>query len=336
MFIALLIISVLSIAGSAAFFSVYGLAQIFSGAFWAVIMMGGSLEAGKLMAASYTYRYWNHIGKTLKAYLISAIVILMIVTSVGIFGFLSAAYQKDILPLAEMEEKIVLLTQQSTELDKLKSEKLIQRQRLVDDKSKEIAALPSNYATKKKEVAERYQIQLDRIDESVAGYEVQVRTILDEKQKIKLSTLQQEIKTGPIVFIAEAVGKEVNNATTWLIIIIIFAFDPLAVALTIGVNIALVERQSHKRRRKDDRIHVLEEALDTHEKPSEPTYSEMEQVVDSIGEKEEISVEHIREVIEEMSSRELNPVEKAQKQMLEEMLRRKTITENVRNPKQEA
>lgn len=334
MFIVILILTTLSIAGSAAFFSVYGLAEIFSGAFWPVVAMGGALEAGKLVAASYAYRFWHHITRSLKAYLLSAIFVLMVITSIGIFGFLSAAYQKDILPLAELEAKTEVLQGKQDDLDNLKQEKTQQRIRLVDDKAKEISSLPDNYATKKKEVAERYQIQIDKLDKAIAGYELQIRSLSDERRGMSVSTLQQEIKTGPIVFIAQAMGQEVNDATKWLILIIIFAFDPLAVALTVGANIALVERQAHKRRRSDDRVHVLEEALETAEKPSEPTATEVEDAVqEHLG--DDMSVDTIKEMITDMSSRRLTRIENQQKQMLEELLARKSLTEKIRNPKQE-
>lgn len=322
-FIGLLILVTLSIAGSAAFFSVYGLAAIFSGSFWPVVLMASSLEVGKLMAASYAYRYWNHISFALKTYLLSAILVLMLITSVGIFGFLSAAYQKDILPLAEMETKIELLDDKIVDLETLRNEERVQLQTLQDAKAREIGALPANYATKKKEVAERYAARISRVEESIAAYAVQIAAASAEKQDLKLSTLQQELKTGPIIFIAEAFGQEVNNATKWLILIIIFAFDPLAVALTVGANIALVERSKHKRRREDDRIEFAED-LDI-----EPTEAE-EVLIEPV---ESVSSTQIEEAIEKLKAKEeLSPMEIAQKGMLEEMLRKKQLTEKIRNP----
>ena len=331
MFIAILILTTLSIAGSAAFFSVYGLAQIFTGAFWPVVMMGGALEAGKLVAASFAYRYWNHIGKTIKTYLLSAIFVLMVITSVGIFGFLSAAYQKDILPLAEMEAKVEILDERRTNLENLKLEKKAERSRLVDDKAKEIAQLPANYATKKKEVGDRYQVQIDKVDASILGLESQIKALFDEQQEIKITTLNQEIKTGPIVFIAEAFGRHVDDATKWLILIIIFAFDPLAVALTIGANIALIERGTHKRRRTDDRVHVLEEALETAVEPSE---SQSEPHAEAVIEMqpEDMSTDQLEMVLNSMADRRLSRVENQQKQILEELLAKKSLTEKLRNP----
>jgi hypothetical protein len=325
-FIAILILTTLSIAGSAAFFSVYGLAQIFTGSFWPVVVMASSLEAGKLVAASYAYRYWDKITFALKAYLISAILVLMLITSVGIFGFLSAAYQKDILPLAEMETKITLLDQKITDLERIRSEDQVQLQRLQDDKAREIAALPANFATKKTEVATRYQERIARVEENIAAYTLQIRATNEEKQDLKLATLQQELKTGPIIFIAEALGREVNDATKWLILIIIFAFDPLAVALTVGVNIAIIERQRSKESQYDD--------FEDFDEPN-PSITTLDQIF-SEGYNDTIPSDKLRQALDELSSRELSPIEQAQKSFIEEMLRRKSVTERIRNPSKES
>ncbi len=94
-FISVLILVTFAIAACAAYFSIYGLAVIFSGVFWPVVVMGASLEAGKLAAASYVYRYKDSISQVMRAYLIAAIVVLMLITSAGIFGFLSMGYQQD-------------------------------------------------------------------------------------------------------------------------------------------------------------------------------------------------------------------------------------------------
>jgi hypothetical protein len=104
-FILLLVFSTLAVAGSAAFFSVYGLAQIFSASFIPVVIMGGALEAGKLVAASYLYRYWKETSFILKTYLFIAIFTLMVITSLGIFGFLTAAYQTDSIGLKQQREQ---------------------------------------------------------------------------------------------------------------------------------------------------------------------------------------------------------------------------------------
>ena len=92
-FIIILALSTLSLAGVAGYFSIYGLAAIFSGVFWPVVIMGTSLEVSKLVAVSYLYRYWKDTSRILAGYLIAAIFVLMLITSAGIFGFLSMGYQ---------------------------------------------------------------------------------------------------------------------------------------------------------------------------------------------------------------------------------------------------
>ena len=334
MFIALLIFTALSIAGSAAFFTMYGLAVTFSSGFWPVLVGGGSIEAGKLVMASYVYRYWNHIRWFFKPIYIFLILLAMFFTSIGVFGYLSAAYQKDVLPLDEINSKVLILEEKVSTFEKLKNEQMLQRQRLLDDKSKELAALPDNYATKKAEVTQRYQPLLAKINADIDTYNLQLRTLIDEKQDLKVTTIQQESKTGPIVFIAQSFGWDTDEAVKWLILLIVVIFDPMAVMLVVGINVTLVERMAHKRRRSDDRVHVLEDALETHEKASVPTIDEVETVIRAeVG--DETTVEQIKGMIQELSNRELTPLEAQQKQMFEELLRRKTITEQVRNPKKD-
>jgi hypothetical protein len=329
-FLFVLISTTLAIAGSAAFFSVYGMAQIFSGAFWPIVIMFSSLEAGKLVAASYVYRFWGHITFSLKAYLLTAILVLMAITSVGVFGFLSAAYQKDILPLEQMTKKIELLDKKAASFEEMKRDQILQRQKLDDQKAAEIAALPPKYATKKKEVAERFAPRIAAVEANIAQYNEQARAILEEKSELELSTLTQELKTGPIIFIAAAFGREVDDATKWLILIIIFAFDPLAVALTVGANIAIVERQTHHRRRKDDRKHMMDEILnEIPDDEEEPVITESDKIEAILNHPaENITIEQIQNALHDMQEEE-----SPQKTMLEEMLRRKKITERIRNPK---
>jgi len=241
-FIAILILITLSIASSAAFFSVYGLAQIFSGAFIPVIVMASSLEAGKLIAASYVYRFWNIINIPMKTYLISAILVLMMITSAGIFGFLSSAYQQDILPIKLQKQKIALLTSEKTELEQLKHERLTRKRQIDSD----ITSLPKNFVTGRQRLMESYNGELSQLRSDIASYTTQIQDKTLQISKLKNETLKSEAHVGPIIFIAEAFGKTVDDATKWLILLIIFAFDPLAVSLTIGVNIAMAQRKKEK------------------------------------------------------------------------------------------
>lgn len=241
-FLVVLVLTTLSIAGSAAFFSIYGLAQIFTGSFWPVVVMASSLEAGKLVSASFLYRYWSKIGFLMKTYLFTAIFILMVITSAGIFGFLSAAYQQDILPLEEMETQIEVYEGRKTEIDQSKVDLLAELARM----DAQIDAIPGNHSTNRRRMRESQEADRERVRSELARLASEFQVITTEQGELRKQVLSQAVHTGPIIFIAEAFGREVDDATKWMILIIIFAFDPLAVILTIGANIAYVERRGGK------------------------------------------------------------------------------------------
>jgi hypothetical protein len=117
-FILLLGFSALLVAGSAAYFSVLGIATLFSGSYYQVIVMAGALEFGKLVATSYLYRYWSKTVWWLKTYLIIAVLMLMGITSLGIFGYLSAAYQINSSKFTQIDSQISLIDTQKLTLDK--------------------------------------------------------------------------------------------------------------------------------------------------------------------------------------------------------------------------
>lgn len=295
-FIFLLSLITFSIAAVAAFFSIYGLAAIFSGIFWPVILMGSALEAGKLAAASYVYRYWNSISKSLKIYLISAIFVLMIITSTGIFGFLSMGYQEDILDLKKQEQQISLLEQEKLELEKFKQERL-ERKKQID---KDIASLPNNYITGRQRLMKSYGPELEQLKKDVELYTKQIRDITLKISEIKQQKIVKEVHTGPIIFIANALSLETDDAVKWMILLIVFVFDPLAVALTLGVNHALMLR--------------------TNKNIKQNSFNDIPS-----------NAKEIEQMLEKMQSRDLSENEKALKEMLEQMLKRKMVTEKIRN-----
>jgi hypothetical protein len=327
-FITLLILTTLAIAGSAAFFSIYGLAQIFTGSFWPVVIMASSLEAGKLISASYVYRYWKKIGFLMKTYLITAIFILMLITSAGIFGFLSSAYQQDVLPLEEMETRITLFEERKLEIADLKQERISQRARL----DAQIDAIPGNHSTNRRKMREAQKGERDQIDLDLKQFAIELQTTTSEHHKLKTAVIQQKVHTGPIIFIAEAFGRDIDDATKWMILLIIFAFDPLAVILTIGANIAIIDRSKEKAT-----VTVLNKQTEepVNEETTNAIRAPLEELLNKQTEEpvnEENTADAIRAALEELQNKEveLTPVEIAQKNMLEEMLRRKEITETVR------
>ncbi len=253
MFLVVLLAVTLLIAGVAGYFSIYGLGEIFSGAFWPVVIMAASLEAGKLVAASYLYRYWKKISFLMKTYLISAVIVLMVITSAGIFGFLSSAYQKDVLPLKQNQYEIQALLTEKAEVEKLKLEALERKKQIDND----IASLPNNYITGRQRLMRSYGPELKKLRKDIEYYNKRLREITLKVNKMKNENIQREVHIGPIVFIARVFDKDVDEATKYLILLLIFAFDPLAVVLTVGANIAFLEKKNNKRRGNTDSITFL-------------------------------------------------------------------------------
>ena len=258
--------------------------------------------------------------------MISAVIVLMGITSAGIFGFLSSAYQQDILGTKVNQQQIELSTQELIQIESLKQERLDRKKQIDND----IAALPSNYVSGRKKLMDAYGSELTQLKEDVSSYTKQIREGTTKISELKAENLKQEVHVGPIIFIAKVFGKDIDDTTKWLIFIIIFAFDPLAVALTIGVNAAIVER----RQRLDTSNSKIPEArkpIDEATTEPTPSINSVEQLFDQPSRND--TLEQIKNALDILNNREFSPNESAQKELLEEMRRRKTVTQRVRNPK---
>lgn len=246
-FIALLILATTAIAGAAAYFSVYGLAYTFSGVFWSVVAMGASLEAGKLIAASYLYRYWHKTNILLKSYLMLGVVALMLMTSVGIFGYLSSGYQQDVLPLKMKTEQVQLLEEEKV--------RVMDRKRQIDDLMASSASVSTVEGTKgiDRNAVRALRETTHARESLVKQYKTEQKDVTERLKQLdaELLVLRQDLikveaHIGPITYIAKAFDQPTDDATKWLIFLIIFAFDPMAVALTLAVNTALKVRREEK------------------------------------------------------------------------------------------
>ena len=269
-FIILLVLSALTISATAGYFSIYGLASIFTSSFWSIVIMGSSLEVGKLIAASYVYRFWYKINFLMKSYLISAILVLMFITSIGIFGFLSASYQQDSIPLKEMTGLV----------EEYKADRVIllaRKKQIADD----IASLPNNFIRGRKTLIAEYKPESDKIESRLD----QLRLDLTDIQKKKVS---QESHTGPIIYIAKVMGREVDDAILYMILMIIFAFDPLAIVLVLATNSAITDRRktidAKKAETEAKLIPIVEEVVREIESELEDVENSIEEAIDEVEE----------------------------------------------------
>ncbi len=207
-FIPLLGFTALFVAGNAAFFSVFGLSKLFAGATLSVIFMASSLELAKLVTAAYLYRYWGIINTFMKSYLLVGVVTLILITSGGIFGFLSNAYQGATI---EFEKQSTTLLYKEDRLVQLEDDKVY----LKDELEQSIASLPDNYITAKRQLREEYNPKVLEINDQILG-------IKQEIGDLKVGLIETGVDVGPAIYLARAFGTDIDTVVKFFIFILIF------------------------------------------------------------------------------------------------------------------
>ena len=221
-------LSALFIAGSAAAFSVYGLAKLFSGAFLSVVVMASSLELGKLVAASFLYRYWKVINWFQKVYMTFAVIVLIGITSAGIFGYLSNAYQGATLEFEKQSTELLTIEERIEQLDE---DKIFLKEEL----EVAISELPDNYITAKRKLREEYNPQITQLNQELLEYKTR-------RADLEIELVSTGVDVGPAIYLARTFGTDIDTVVKFFIFILIFVFDPLAVMLVIAYNQALIDR----------------------------------------------------------------------------------------------
>ena len=230
----------LLIAGVAAWYSIIGLTTIFSAAVVPIIIMGVVLEIGKLVAASWVYTHWKDTGILLRTYLVSAIVVLMIITSMGIYGFLSKSHIDAGINTSEISVKIERIDNriksEQRQIDR--AEKNIQEMDITLDKTDYGFFDDSRLQERKKQSADREQL-----NDIITKAENNIDKLLDKKSEYELEVKNFEVEVGPIKYIAALIyGDEaknyLDNTVRYVILLLIFVFDPLAVLLLISANMS--------------------------------------------------------------------------------------------------
>lgn len=240
MFTILLALAALLVAGCGAYFSVLGIATLFSGHFWQVAIMAGSLELGKLVATSFLYRYWKKIVWFLKLYMIIAVLVLMGITSMGIYGYLSSGYQVNAGRTELIDNKVALIEQQKTNI-KLEIEQINSRITTLNEARK---SQESRLPTMSRLAAAPVYEDMARAAEEIKGLTAraqELQTTVFQKDN-ELITLKGEGNAvhdiGTFKFVAESIGLPLDTVVKIFVLCIVLVFDPLAVALVLAYNIA--------------------------------------------------------------------------------------------------
>ena len=244
-------LSALSVSASAAVYSVTGLSMLFAGASTAVIIMAASLEVSKLVIASLLYQYWGKLNKILRVYLTVAAAVLILITSAGIYGYLSSAYQKTADQTSIVDSKVASLETKKKLYENTRSGILQEKQSLSElkgslskgtttqytDKKGNLVVRSNNASIKQIENAsksdEKLSSKLDVVNDSIFALETK---ILEVKTN---ATATSEL--GPLKYLSALTGVAMDRIINWYILVIIFVFDPLAIALVIAANFAFAQ-----------------------------------------------------------------------------------------------
>ena len=249
-------LSALSVSGSAAFYSVTGLSKLFAGASLQVLIMAGSLEIAKLVIASLLYQYWEQLNKWLRGYLSIAAVVLVFITSAGIYGFLSAAYQETAAQSGIIDKEVELLELKKSRFEESRTYYLTEKKELdgsiselrnglsnnqVQYRDRETGQIITTTSSSQRKALEK---QLESAVESreVVSKKIEVATDSISSLEIKIldvtSNSEVASELGPLKYISELTNTPMNKVVNILMLVIIFVFDPLAISLVIAANFA--------------------------------------------------------------------------------------------------
>jgi hypothetical protein len=360
MFIAILtLLSALSISAVAAFYSIVGLATIFPGAYWPVILMGSVLEVGKLVCASWLYRNWHVTHRALKTYLFTSVIILSLITSMGIFGFLSKAHLETNFQSSNNSQSIAIINSQikaeqdvidrQQEIIKRNSgagggsgERIAQLRDKIKQMDREVEAYTSQGATstifndkvaKGIELKNQQKAERDRIDaeikqlttansgnnsaaeSQIARSQQRIQQLIGQRAPLQSAQIKIDAEIGPIKYIgalAVDVGLakvvDVEAAVRWVIIIIIFVFDPLAVLMLVAANQSFAGRFPTLMEKPKDIIDLERPDLDL---PPVPTPEPKSNIIDNIKKKYETQLKEWQEKLAKFNEKAPKPEPKS-------------------------
>jgi len=292
-FAILVLIIALFVAGTAAWFSIVGLIAIFASSPYSIAIMAGGLEAAKLVTASWLYRNWDGAPAIMKYPLVTMTFVLMIITSLGIFGFLSKSHIEQGAPVGNNVAKIERLDQ-----------KITREQKEIDDATSVVLQLDSAVKTLtdydrirgpegaiavrqgQKDERATLKAMIDEAQDNIDKFE-------DERFDLQSTVRAFEVEVGPIKYVADMIYGDqadksaLESAVRWLIMIIIFVFDPMAVLLLIAANYSLIDyglkRTPEEERKRIKEKHKKKEPIDSFEMMVESASKEPEEQFESFG-----------------------------------------------------
>lgn len=229
----------LALSAVSAYYAVTGLAMIFAGAFIQIIIMGTILEVGKIITASYLYRNWSAMPILMRGYFTAAVVILMLITSMGVFGYLSRAHIDQVAPAGDTSAKIERIDQ-----NLLRERRRIERSEIVITQLDEAIdrMISLDRATQALQARKTQAAEREAIRKEISEAQANIDKLLDEKLPLNQKIRETQTEVGPIRFVAEMIYDEsssevLEKAVRVMIIALVLVLDPLALLLIISVNL---------------------------------------------------------------------------------------------------
>jgi hypothetical protein len=249
----LMIFSTLSLAGTAAYYSVFGLSSLFAGAKTEVIIMASALELAKLVVASYLHNHWSKLGWILKSYLTLGVGILMIITSAGIYGFLTSAYQTTADELTIIDKQVAVVEMKRDRFSEQLADYKLEKTQLNNNISELSKGLSNNkiqykdtlgniITTTSSSTRRVLTTQLNDMKEQRNRVSIKMETLTDSITSLDLKVLDMEsnnevaAEIGPLRYMAEITNKPMATIVNWFTLMIVCVFDPLAIAMVLAVN----------------------------------------------------------------------------------------------------
>jgi hypothetical protein len=239
----LTLLTALSLSTVAAYYSIYGLTAIFAGAVIPIIIMGGILEVGKIVTTVWLRKYWHRCGLLLKMYLVPAVVLLAILTSMGIFGFLSKAHTDQNLVSGDVQAQLSIFDEKiKTSKENIDANRKALKQ--LDEAVDQVMGRSTTEAGADKAVAIRrgQQAERRRLLNEIEAEQKKITKLNEEAAPIRAQVRQVEAEVGPVKYIAALIYGDnpdanlLERAVRWVIILLVIVFDPLAIALVLAAN----------------------------------------------------------------------------------------------------
>lgn len=287
-------LTALAVSASAAIYSVTGLSKLFAGAHTQVIIMAGSLEVAKLVTASLLYQYWGKLNKIIRIYFLGAVAVLMLITSMGIYGYLTAAYQQTSNLSQNADIQLELIETKKANLIEQRDLYTVEKVSLGENTSQLQTGLANNkisYTDKEGNLVQTtstatrksFEKQLDntslrqeRVNKKIDSINGQIFILDNEIVEVKTANnLAGEL--GPLKYLSSLTGTSMDKIINWLLLVIIFVFDPLAIALVVAANFAFRQIVPKEEILKEETPKAPEKVKQPSQK--KPKYEEIDLVV---------------------------------------------------------